>query len=218
MTNPMPNEVRCRHNHTIPCPTCRMIIDNLRANNYRPTHEWEIKEYNENLFGIGEYPSPFAPRESATRPTGIVKSKVQLAKVGDRHVSMVGWSMATVADHLRTHDIEEAPEDKWCSVECMARTMFQRNTEENRQKVRERVRGLFRALLTQGYFMVIAYDESPGGRGKIVACRILSDTPTEQEVQAADRQLERMRSRKEVSEELFAQAHALIPKRLPANP
>jgi hypothetical protein len=144
---------------------------------------------------------------------GNVLAKIEeskLAHIGKRQVSMVGWSLGTVTDHLLTHLVEPDPIDRWCDVDCMARTMFQRKTDGNIKRVRQRIRGLFRALLEQGRFMAIRYDDAPSGRGRILACKILTEEHNEADVIAANRQIERMYERKELSDVALTRAHDIV--------
>ena len=202
MSAPLTQAAFCRHGQAIPCPTCRQWLDIHRTNGYRPTHEWEKREYDELVIGAGEVAPAAAPLVRVQAP--------KLAQIGERHVSMIGWSLSTVTDHLKTHLVEEEAEEKWCSVDCMARTMFQRKTDANVKRVRERIRGLFRALLEQGEFMVIRYDNAPSGRGRILACKLLRSENDEREMASANIQLERMHGRKEVSDEVFRRALSVI--------
>jgi hypothetical protein len=99
-----------------------------------------------------------------------VSKRPELTTIGERRVSTLGWRQDLVEDHLKWHLTQLSK--KWCGVDCMAKTMFNRNTETNRGAVRKRIAPLFRTLLGRGLFLVIEYDATPGGHGKISACKI----------------------------------------------
>lgn len=134
-----------------------------------------------------------------------VVQPLELTKIGDRSVSARGWRIPLVRQHLEEHGLSE-----WCTVECLARTMFQRNTASNREEVRSRVSKAFTTLLDRdGLFMVIDYDKSRSGHGKILAVKLYNATD-ESEKQAAAEQLDRMARRKELVGERLDRAKALL--------
>ena len=140
--------------------------------------------------------------ETALQP---VKSR-DLVKVGNRYISTAGYHVDLFRQHLETHLLND---EKWCRVSCAARTMFGRDTEANRKKIRDRVRGAFKAMLERGQFMAIEYDLSSEGRGKIAAFKLFEGQGGT-ERQAAEFQLERMHRRREVSDSMLQQARQVI--------
>jgi hypothetical protein len=129
-----------------------------------------------------------------------------LVTIGDRTVAKNGWSLLAFDQHLTT---EHLPNKEWCDMACLARTMFLRNTPDNRRKARSKIRGAFRILLKRGYFLAIEY--SVGDRGKILRCKLLPATGiTEQEQQVASYQLRCMHQRGEIAKEQIIAAQQLL--------
>lgn len=137
-----------------------------------------------------------------------VIKKPELVEVGTRAVSVHGWRYDLAGEHLKWH---VAHKNKACSVECMARTMFSRNTPTNCDRVRKNIAPLFRKMLAAGMFVVIEYDHSPTGHGKIKACKIFDvESASEKDRQEAAFQLERMRKRRQVTEDAENRALAIL--------
>lgn len=132
----------------------------------------------------------------------------ELTQVGRKSVSVYGFRHDLMEEHLVWHLTQMS--NKWCSVECMARTMFGRNTETNRTGVRKRMANAFRTLLSKrGLLLVIEYDVSPTGHGKIKACKLF-ESGEGAERQYAKHQVERMEQRKQMNEEQVARALSVI--------
>ena len=131
----------------------------------------------------------------------------ELTTVEKKTVSVYGWRQDLAEDHLNWHLTQRS--NKWCSVECMARTLFQRNMPSNRAAVRKRIAPLFRGLLARGLLLVIEYDASPDGHGKIKACKFF-ESGDGSEVEYAKHQVERMRQRNALSIELSEKAIAIL--------
>jgi hypothetical protein len=96
----------------------------------------------------------------------------------------------------------------------MAKTMFLRNGEDNRARVRKATAPTFKKLLKLGMFLAIEYN---GSHGKITAMKIYEVGGGTDEQKAAEEQLERMRTHREVSAEVLIQARQLV-SLLPAAP
>ncbi len=138
-----------------------------------------------------------------------VVKRPELITVGDRKVSTFGWRQDLAEDHLKGHLGQE--KKRWCAVECMARTMFGRNTDFNRAAVRKRIAPLFRSLVERGMFLVKEYDDTPRGRGKITAFKLYeTETDDVQATQYALSQVERMRKRGEHNEETLQRAVSIL--------
>lgn len=132
-----------------------------------------------------------------------VVHRQELAKVGKKTVSVMGYRNDLAEEHLRWHLTKMS--NKWCSVDCMARLMFGRASEENRKRVRTRIATTFRWLLDSGLFLVIEYDDSPEGHGKIKAVKLF-ESGAGAEGQYAEHQVERMVRRQQLNEETRKQA------------
>lgn len=138
----------------------------------------------------------------------IVKQKhAELVKIGKKAHSVQGYRKDLAEEHLLGHLTQMS--NKWCSVDCMARIMFGRNSEENRNKIRKRIGPAFRYLLGHGKFLVIDYDDSRKGRGRIRAMKFF-EGGAGAEGQYALHQIERMTARQKMSEEMRVQALALV--------
>jgi len=135
-----------------------------------------------------------------------VVKRPELVTVGNRTVSTFGWRYDLAEDHLKWHVGQLSK--KWCAVDCMARTMFGRNTESNKTAVRKRIAPLFKSLLEHGQFLVIEYDATSRGHGKITAFKVYETNI--QEEQYARSQVERMRKRGKVNEETFLRALGVL--------
>lgn len=128
----------------------------------------------------------------------------ELTTVGKKSVSILGYRNDLVEEHLRWHLTQMS--NKWCSVDCMARTMFGRASEENRARVRRRIANTFRVLLIRSkLFLVIEYDNSTDGHGKIKAAK-LYEAGTGAEGQYAINQIMRMAQRQQITEEMRTKA------------
>jgi len=132
----------------------------------------------------------------------------ELVTVGKKSRSMQGYRNDLVEEHLHWHLTQMS--NKWCSTDCMARTLFGRNSEENRKKVRSRMGLAFRFLLLRsGTFLVIEYDDSPKGHGKIKAMKVF-ESGSGMEGQYAQHQIKRMTDRQQLTEDMRVQALVAI--------
>jgi hypothetical protein len=125
-----------------------------------------------------------------------------LTHVGERAVSTIGFRVVLVEDHLKEHLTSS---DHWCTVECLARVMFQKNTKSNCTLVRKRMRYLFTELLKRNLFLVIEYGE----RGRSTGCKLHTGAD-EREKQAAQFQLDRFVARKELNAAKLALAERIL--------
>lgn len=132
----------------------------------------------------------------------------ELIAVGDRTLSSHGWRLPLVEEHLHAH-LSFGPSRKWCSIDCLARTFFGRNSPTHRDAVRRRLSRAFRVLLTRQVFLVIEYAQGTGAHGEAIACKFYqSDTPDEREYASA--QLRRMHQRHDLTKAQVAAAEALL--------
>jgi len=137
-----------------------------------------------------------------------VVRKQELTQVGKKAVSIRGYRNDYVEEHLRWHLTQMS--NKWCSVNCMARTMFGRASEENRSRIRRRIANTFRVLLMRSrLFLVIEYDNSTDGHGKIKAAKLF-EAGDGAEGQYAVHQIERMAQRQQITEEMRVNALVAI--------
>jgi hypothetical protein len=144
------------------------------------------------------------------RELTVVKNKPELVEVKNRSVSAYGFRHTLMNDHLQQH--LESLRKQWCEVGCLARTMFQRNSEANRKQVRQRMAGAFRWFLDRGIFLVIDYEIFGNGHhGEMKAIKIYQ--PSAQltiEFESAQSQVKRMLRRREISQERYDKAVQLI--------
>ena len=134
--------------------------------------------------------------------TRVIK-RPELTTVGNRQVSACGWRHVLAEDHLDWHLSQRS--QKWCSVGCMSKTLFQRDIKANRAAVRKRVAPLFNKLLERGLFLVIEYDATPSGHGKIKACKLFEKTDRA-ELEYAQSQVTRMLKHRQLKEEMYQRA------------
>lgn len=138
-----------------------------------------------------------------------------LVTIGNKTVNVTGsWNALMVIQHLKDHLADLSPRKKWCTVECMAKTMFLRNSEDNRGRVRKAVAPTFKKLLKLGMFLAIEYN---GSHRAITAMKIYEESGGANEQKAAEEQLNRMRARGEVSAMAWGHARQLV-SLLPAAP
>lgn len=136
-----------------------------------------------------------------------IANHVELVKVGDRSVSAHGFRVDLVRQHLEEH---LTGEQKWCEVGCLAKTMFGKNIESNRKQIRRRIAPTFISLLSKyGAFLVIQYDLTKKGRGKILAVK-LYEHGDGAERQYANLQLDRMHRRRQVTTQIMEQAQMVL--------
>jgi hypothetical protein len=137
-----------------------------------------------------------------------VVQRPELIAVGKRSVSPSGWHHYPAEEHLNWH-LTEPQSGKWCRVECMAKTMFLRNTPANCTKVRARLPNLVKRLIARNRLLVIEYDAARDGHNKMIACKIF-EASGELERDHARRQLDRMHKRIAFSQEMRGRMLALI--------
>lgn len=140
----------------------------------------------------------------------IKNTKVALVKDGDIKVSGRGYRSLLVLEHLEDHLVTVS--DKWCSMECLARTMLGRNCENNRKAIRQKLTLAFRYLLERNVFLVIdyySYTDGHHGEAKAVKIYERHSEPTA-EKQAAEVQLKRMLRRKEINSDRYDKAAAFL--------
>jgi len=145
------------------------------------------------------------------------ESTVALVEVGHRHLSVHGWRQRVVEEHLLEHTSAKLSE-RWCSVGCMARIIFGRSSEANRQRVRQRLPRLFRILLNARRFLVIEYSQDRRDHGKAMAFKLLGAEGIErEELHAARYQIDRMARRRELTGELLTIARHLAGDGVPES-
>jgi len=130
------------------------------------------------------------------------RPEAELVTIKDRERSLVGWKRSLAKVHLDTH----LAKNSWCSVDCMAATIFGRVSEQNRKAIRQRLRGLAGYLIEHSQFLVVQYTGKHGRAEKIKAYT----GNTAEERQAAISQLDRMRTRGEISAANYEKARRVI--------
>jgi hypothetical protein len=138
----------------------------------------------------------------------VVRARPTLVTVGERAISTNGWRVPLVEEHLRWH-LGQTPRKKWCGIGCMARTMFGRSMATTQAAVRRRIARAFLKLLESGLFLAIEYNTGAGSHGEIVAVKLFEPGSTI-EAQFAERQLQRMKARREINEKVWEQALAIL--------
>jgi hypothetical protein len=132
----------------------------------------------------------------------------ELTKVGKKTVSSFGFRNDLAEEHLRWHLTQMS--NKWCSIDCMARLMFGRASPQNRMGIRKRIRNTFRVLLDRGVFLVIEYDNSTNGHGKIKAIKLFEIGVGGAEGEYAVHQINKMAQRMQITDEMRVKALAAI--------
>jgi hypothetical protein len=137
-----------------------------------------------------------------------IHRKPTLVTVGERAISAHGWRLPLVEEHLRWH-LGQGPSKKWCGVECMARTMFQRSSQATREMVRRRIAPAFKDFLGRGLFLTIEYKTGPNSHGEIVATKLF-ESESDLERDFAVHQIDRMRRLNHLREDACARALEII--------
>lgn len=139
-----------------------------------------------------------------------------LTKVGTRMISTVGFRVDLVLQHLEWHRLLENPRQRWCEVGCLAKTIFHRNDEHNRKCVRSRMARVVRDALDRYQRLVVLEYGDRGTHGKIQAMKIY-DGGEGLERQCAMHQLDRMRSRRQLTDRMLETALRLMEQAQPAK-
>jgi hypothetical protein len=137
------------------------------------------------------------------------RPKPELIKIKDRSVSGYGFRHILMKDHLNDHLLTLK---NWCEVRCLARTMYGRDTPNNRAAIRKRLSPAIRHFLKQNMFLVVEYEARGGGhRGEAKAMKIYTPSLVPSaEQQYAISQLERMRKRNEITTDLYQAACQIL--------
>lgn len=122
-----------------------------------------------------------------------------------RKVSTVGFRTPIAYTHLLEHLEHVEPKDKWCTTDCFARSIFGKNTQNNREESRSRMGYLFRVLLPQDIFLLLDYSDP---HRAIAAAKIL-DPESEADRVAARIQIDRLVSKNKLYGELLDIARRL---------
>jgi hypothetical protein len=137
-----------------------------------------------------------------------VVRRSELVKIGKKSRSLVGYRSSLVEEHLHWHLSQMS--NKWCSVSCMARTIYGRNSEDNCDKIRKHGAAAFKYILLKSRrFLVIEYDDSTKGHGRIKAMK-LYEGGDGGEGTHAQFQIDRMESRRQITEYMRQQALTII--------
>jgi hypothetical protein len=141
--------------------------------------------------------------------SALVAKQPMLINVGKRPLSVRGFRHDVFIEHLQDH-LGKRMSRQWCEVSCLARVFFGRNTEANREAVRERLRGAFRVLLGRGLFLLIERaEQGHGHHGEALAVKLyVNGEGLEKNV--AESQLARMAQRHEISGKLLNIAEGII--------
>jgi len=127
---------------------------------------------------------------TAPEALGRHRSKPTLVQMGNRLVSSDGrFHPALAAEYLLGHARKQ-----WAKVADLSKVFCGANTIDGKRRVRRNMFHVFTALLNKGEFLV--YETALNGR--IHAVKLL-DASSEQELQMAKAQTERMRQRHQLS-------------------
>ena len=139
----------------------------------------------------------------------VVKPKPTLVQIGKRKISTIGFRHDLLEEHLLLH--QGWLSKQWCDLVCGAQTFFQKATKENQRQFGIRVYRAWNEMYRRGHFLVIEFAPM-GGRthGEVLACKFYVAGESGAEQQAAAIQLERMKKRRQVSEEKFQGARRLL--------
>ncbi len=137
-----------------------------------------------------------------TSPSEVTRrSKPSLIEVKGRYLSSDGRFHPTLAAQY----IEEKGMKKWVGVADLSRVFTAANTIPGKKRVRKNMSRVFTEMLQRGHFLLY----STGGNGRIESVKVL-DITMEEDRQAALPQLERMKRRRQLSEERYQDALCLI--------
>jgi hypothetical protein len=153
-----------------------------------------------------------------------VRPRPSLVEMNGRQVSQIGFSTYLLEDHLRHHAVQKVREKDaagqrdvvrigtWCSISCLARTMYLRDTPTNRKKARKALPRAFRTLLLRGIFVVFDYEpriKGHGGSGEIKQVKLFDGHGDTVEDQCVRFQLTKRRKPLRLSQQLMRRAELL---------
>jgi len=143
----------------------------------------------------------------------VTSAETKIAKVGDREVSLVGYSRPGALAHLLTHLTKVNPQAKLCSPACLARFTCGRASQASATKIRRRFSGLVRYALDEGHLLVPVYNLGGGkgsnAHGEVIAFKIYQPGAAVEATRAAAH-IERMRKRGEFTLAQASKAEALL--------
>lgn len=139
-----------------------------------------------------------------------------LTKVGSRLISTVGFRVDLVLQHLEWHRLLENPRQRWCTVDCMAKTIYHRKDESNRKRIRERMAKVVRDSLDRYQRLVVLEYADRSKHGKIQAMKIY-DGGDGLERQCAMFQIDRMRKKRFLTDRMLETAMHLMEQAQPAS-
>jgi hypothetical protein len=123
------------------------------------------------------------------------KPKPEMLSVGDRKfISNGRWNNNLMADYVL-----EYGKDDWIPIGRLARDGCGANTIPNKKRVRSRLSQLFTVFLERGKFLAVAYD---GDHNSATAVKV-ADVKLTEDRRSVEAKLERMRKRKEMSQEKY---------------
>lgn len=140
--------------------------------------------------------------------TLVPKTAEPILRVPERLLERQGYNYRRMLSHLHDHLLK----NEWCDMACQARQFNGRNSATNRRAASRRMPSLFAKCLSLGELLVIDYaGHGNGHRGEILQVKLLrSGVQSDMERLAARRQLERMLTRKEISDQKYHRALLLL--------
>lgn len=130
------------------------------------------------------------------------RTKPALVQVGEHQIILHGrWNHELIADH-----VAENGRDRWIGIGELAKIGCGANTIPNKKRARGKLSELFKMLRSRGLFLAVEYS---GDHGSATAVKI-ADLNSEQDRQNVQDRLERMKRRKELSQDEYFKAMQLL--------
>ena len=125
--------------------------------------------------------------------TALARTRQLELEVGQRTVSLVGWSYDVAYRHLATRHA-----DSWCDPKCMARDIYHHGIGSNQDRVRRHFGRLFNYTLDR-HRQLIARELDHRWPHRTSRFRLYSGANTGPEAEALELQLRQMGKRKELA-------------------
>ena len=142
-----------------------------------------------------------AGKDNTPVPTG--RPKPEVMTVGDQEIIPGGrWNNEAMANYVLKNGTED-----WVAVGKLAKVGCGANTIPNKKRVRSRLSQLFRLFLEKhGFFLAIDY----GGHHNSASSVKVADLTLKSDFENVQARLDRMRARKEVTQERYERFTELL--------
>lgn len=128
-----------------------------------------------------------------------IREKPTLVTAGTKQFTSTGlWNQSVLADYVQEHG------DKWIQIGKLASVAYHQNTPTSKKRARRKLAGLFITLMSRGVLIVREY----GKRGEATAVKLFEPT-LDSDIQSLDFTLDRMKKRKEISDDVYNKARQL---------